>query len=113
MKKDNKISLSFSDDEVAILDSIARQRGLSRSEVARNFVLYHGMCGGDFPFTSRILNLPSKDQERVIKQIRENCEAGKVMKPQAFKKWVQEVIGADDDVAMEKAADALLRKLLE
>jgi hypothetical protein len=113
VKLDNKTSLTLSGDEVAILDATASRMGVSRNEVMRHLILYQGLCGGEFPLTSRILGLPPKDRQRVVAEIRRKCEAGEFVKPQSFMIWVKETIGSDDAAAVSQGVDALLRKLLE
>lgn len=113
MKLNNKTSLTLSDDELAMLDSTAARKGISRNEVMRHLILYQGLCGGEFPLTTRILALPPKDRQRVISEIRRKCEAGEFVKPQSFGIWVREAFGSDDPDAISRGVEALLRKLLE
>ncbi|BCU78340.1 CopG family transcriptional regulator [Luteolibacter sp. LG18] len=108
----SRVSLYISNDEKRILDATASRLGISRSEVIRHLALYHGLCGGDFPLTARILALPVKDRERVIQEIRERAESGDPAKPQSFRQWVKETVGNDDSESIEKGAESLLRKLL-
>lgn len=118
MKRVNRTSLSFTDDELAILDAIrARKssqegREVTRTEIVVHFLLYHGLCGGDMPLTSRILNLPQKDRARIVKEIRKKAESGESAKTQRFQEWVKEVLGKSDKETVEKGADVLLQELL-
>lgn len=109
----SRVSLYISNDEKRILDATASRLGISRSEVIRHLALYHGLCGGDFPLTTKILALPQKDRERIIEEIRVRTESGNPPKPQSFRQWVKDTIGSDDSEAIEQGADSLLRKLLE
>lgn len=112
MKRINKTSISLSDDELGILDSIAKRLNISRSDVIRNFILYHGMCGGDMPLTSKILGLPDTRQARLISEIRERAEVDDPARPQSFRKWVKETLGSDDRKAVEQGVEKLLDSLL-
>lgn len=112
MPEFSRVSLYISNDEKRILDATAERLGCSRSEVMRHLTLYHGLCGGDFPLTSKILALPPKDRDRVTAEIRARAESADPAKPQAFREWVKETLGNDDRDAMESGADALIRKLL-
>ena len=113
MKHDRKTSISLSEDELAILDATARRMELSRSEVIRHLILYSGMVGGDFPLTSKILALKPTDRERVIGEIRDRAESNNPAKPQSFRQWVKDTIGKDDEPALEKSGETLLKELLE
>lgn len=113
MKKSQKTSLSMSEDELGILDATARRLGISRSEVLRHLILYQGLCGGDFPLTRKILELPKTSREKVVAEIRTRAETGDPAKPQSFRQWVKETLGKDDVPTLEKSSDSLLRSLLE
>jgi len=112
MAEFSRISLYLSNDEKRILDATASRLNISRSEVMRHLVLYHGLCGGDFPLTSKILALPAVDRERIIEQLRIRAESGDPIKPQQFREWVKETLGTSDDDTVAGGADALIRKLL-
>lgn len=112
MKRSHKTSISLSEDELAILDATASRLKISRSEVARHLIIYQGLCGGDFPLTSQILSLPESSQETVIAEIRQRAEAGLPIKPQAFKMWIQEVLGKVDPNTIRQCAGELLQKLI-
>ena len=107
-----KPSFSLADDLIEILDISADRMGISRSEVVANLVLYHGLCGGDFPLTSKILALPSVDRQRLLGDVLERFKSDDPPKPQEFRKWVKEVLGKADQETIEKGADALIRALL-
>ncbi len=113
MKRNEKLSLSLSGNELGILDAIASRLEISRSEVVRHLIIYQGLCGGNFPLTTRILGLPPKDRARVVAEIRAKAESDDPSKPQSFRQWVKDTLGKDDPATLEKGADALLRKLLE
>jgi hypothetical protein len=67
------------------LTPTASRLHISRPEVMRHLVLYHGLCGGDFPLTFKILALPATDRERIIEQLRVSAESGDPIKPQQFR----------------------------
>lgn len=113
MKRSQKTSLSMSEDELAIVDATARRLGISRSEVLRHLILYQGLCGGDFPLTRKILDLPKAKQQSVIAEIRVKAESDEPAKPQSFKQWVKETLGKDDASTLDKSTDSLLKSLLE
>jgi hypothetical protein len=113
MPEGRRVSIYLSDDELAIADATAARLKLSRSEVIRHLVLYQGMCGGDFPLTGAILSQPFAEREEVIREIRERCESGNPILPQAFRKWVKEAAGSDDPEAINRAALTLLQRLLK
>jgi len=113
MKQNCKTSVALCEDELAILDATARRLKISRSEVMRHLILYSGMVGGDFPLTSKILALPHKDRQRVIGEIRTRAESDNPAKPQSFRQWVKEAIGKDDEAAVEKSGEVILKELLE
>lgn len=113
MAKGIRISIFLPPDEVAIADAVANRLGISRSEVFRHLILYQGMCGGDFPLTSKIIGLPERDRDRIVAELRRNAEAGRPVKPQSFRQWVTEALGSDDPDAMERGVEVLLRKLME
>jgi hypothetical protein len=108
-----KPSFYLSDDELAIVDATAKRMGISRSEVVRHLILYHGLCGGDFPLTRKIVDLPPVEREKVTAEIRRRAEANQPVKPQRFREWVIEALGSDDPSSMERSAEALLRNLLK
>lgn len=108
----SRVSLYISNDEKRILDATASRLGMSRSEVIRHLALYHGLCGGDFPLTSKILSLAEKDRQRVIEEIRKRAESDDPAKPQSFRQWVKETLGSDDPDSIEKGVDSLLKKML-
>ena len=112
MASGKRFSIYLSDDEVAIADATASRLGLSRSEVIRHLVLYHGLCGGDFPLTAKILSLPQTDRDRVISEIRTKAESNDPPKPQSFRAWVKDALGRSDPKAIDVGADVLLSKLL-
>lgn len=112
MKQSRKTSISLSDDELAIVDSTCGRLDMSRSEFFRHLLLYHGLCGGDFPLTTKILRLPEKDRSRVIEEIRKRSESHDPAKPQSFKQWVKETLGNDATTTVDKSADVLLKNLL-
>lgn len=112
MSASTRVSIYLSDDEKAILDATADRLKISRSEVFRHLTLYHGLCGGDFPLTSKILALPPADRDRVTAEIRSRAEAQDPVKPQKFREWVKDVLGSDDASTLEKGANSLLSKLL-
>ena len=107
-----KPSLSLSEDLLAIVDATANRMKISRSEVVAHLILYHGLCGGDFPLTARIFSLPAKDRDRVISEARKKSESSTPPKPQAFRQWIKEIVGTDDPASIERSADALIRGLL-
>ena len=113
MKRSNKTSISLSDDELAILDAIAARQDISRSTVIRHFVLYHGMCGGDMPLTSKIIALPEKQQDPVIAEIRRRAEDNDPARPQSFRRWVEEKFGRADPATMDAGTNCLLMSLLD
>ncbi len=108
-----KPSISISDDLLGIVDATADRMGISRSEVISHLILYHGLCGGDFPLTTKILALRPVDRERIIKDARGRHESDSPPKPQAFRKWIKETVGSSDPEALENGADALVRSLLD
>lgn len=103
----------MSDDEKAILDATACRLGVSRSKVFSHLVLYHGLCGGDFPLTSKIHGLPDADRDRVTAEIRRRCESNDPAKPQEFRQWVKDTLGKDDPATLERGSSALLRNLMQ
>jgi len=113
MSRGRRSSIFLSDDEWAIADATATRLNISRSEAIRHLLLYQGMCGGDFPLTSKILSQPAPDRDRLIAEIRRRCEENDPIKPQSFRRWVKDTLGADDAQTLDRGADALLRKLLE
>jgi len=113
MSSATRVSIYITDDEKAILDSTATRLGISRSEVFRHLTLYHGLCGGDFPLTSRIMALSPSQRDKVTAEIRSRAESQDPAKPQSFRQWVKDTLGNDDQPTLDKGADALLRKLLE
>jgi len=113
MAEFSRISLYLSNDEKRILDATASRLRISRSEVMRHLVLYHGLCGGDFPLTARLLALPPADRERVIEQLRIRAESSDPPKPQQFREWIKETLGDAEAETVSNGADALIRKLLE
>lgn len=113
MKRSNRTSVSLSDDELGIFDAIARHRNLSRSEVLSHLLLYHGLCGGEMPLTSKILALPERDRARVVSEIRKRAENDDPAKPQSFRKWVKDTLGNDDPATVENGAGSLLMDLLK
>jgi len=113
MKRNEKLSLSLSENELGILDAIAKRMEISRSEVVRHLIIYQGLCGGEMPLTTRILGLSSKDRARVVGEIRAKAEANDPAKPQSFRQWVKDTLGGDDAATLEAGADRLLRRLLE
>lgn len=108
-----KPSISLSEDLLGIVDITADRMGISRSEVITHLILYHGLCGGDFPLTSKILALRPLDRDRIIQDVRARLESDNPAKPQSFRQWVKETLGQDDPATLERGADSLLRKLLE
>lgn len=108
-----KPSFSLADELIAILDISAERMKISRSEVVANLILYHGLCGGDFPLTSKILALPSKDRQRLLGDVLDRMRSDDPPKPQEFRRWVKEVLGTSDPETIEKGSDALLRALLK
>ncbi|MCW1885591.1 hypothetical protein OKA04_12705 [Luteolibacter flavescens] len=112
MKLNVKTSVTLTNDEVAILDATASRMGISRNQVVRHLIIYHGLCGGDFPLTTKILALPSQDRQRVISEIRVKAESEDPPKPQGFRQWVKEALVRDDTESIERGAEALLRDLL-
>lgn len=113
MKRSNKTSISLSDDELAILDCLAARNNISRSTIVRHWVLYHAMCGGSMPLTSKILDLKERDQDQVISDIRKRAEADEPFRTQKFRQWVMEGSkGTDPDAVADAAAGTLLQKLL-
>ncbi len=110
-----KPSFYLSEDELAILDATAERLGISRSEVARHLILYHGMCGGDFPLTSRILSLPVAERDRLIAGIRRKVQSGDPSRPGDFSQWVKEALANPSAGPREEedGLDALLKRLLE
>ena len=113
MPEGKRRSIYLSNDEWAIADAIAARQKMSRSEMIRHFVLYHGMCGGDFPLTAKILSQPQAVRETLVREIRERCESERPIRPQAFRRWVAEAIGSDDPAAIDRGADSLLARLLK
>lgn len=113
MSKGKRFSIYLTENEIAIADATAARLGVSRSEVIRHLILYNGLCGGDFPLTSRILALPQDDRERLIAEIRARAESNDPAKPQSFRQWVKDTLGSSDPAIMDQGADALLRSLLE
>jgi hypothetical protein len=112
MKRNLKTSISLSEDELGILDSISRRLNLSRSEIVRHFILYHGMCGGDMPLTSKILKLAEKARDGVVAEIRRRAEENDPAQPQSFRKWVKETLGKADEKTVENGTMILLDDLL-
>lgn len=113
MKQTRKTSISLTDDELGILDAVAKRKGVTRSEVLRHLILYQGLVGGDFPLTTKILSLRDTDRERVVSEIRAKCESDDPPKPQAFRQWVKDILGKADAAALDRSGDALLQGLLD
>lgn len=113
MKLIRKTSISLSDDEVAIADAIARRLNCSRSEVVRHLLLYHGLCGGDCPLTSKILRLAEPQRSDVIADIRRRAERDDPLRPQSFRQWVKDCLGEVTPASLEKGTESILRKLLD
>lgn len=112
MKRSNKTSISLSDDELGILDAIANRHEISRSTVIRHFLLYHGMCGGDMPLTTRIIALPERQQDPVVAEIRRRTEDNNPARPQSFRRWVTDKFGEVNPDAVEAGTANLLKDLL-
>jgi hypothetical protein len=112
MKRDKRTSISLSEDELGILDATANRLKLTRSQVVANLVLYQGMCGGDFPLTSKILNLPEVSMASIVKEIRTRAENDDPARPQSFRQWVKDVFGRADTDTLEGGTKLLLADLL-
>lgn len=108
-----KTSITLSDDEVGIVDATARRMGISRSEVMRHLILYQGLCGGDFPVTSKILGLAPKDYDRIVAEIRTRAESEDPIKPQSFREWVKEVLGRNDNAVLSLSGELLLKEMMK
>ena len=112
MPQGKRFSIYLTENEVAIADATAKRLQMSRSEVIRHLILYNGLCGGEFPLTSKILALPSAERDRIIAEIRSRAETDDPARPQKFRQWVKDTIGKSDPAAVEKGASDLLQSLL-
>lgn len=112
MKRINKTSISLTDDELGILDAIAIRLKQTRSDIIRHFILYHGMCGGDMPLTSKILALAEGPQDGIVAQIRKRAETDDPVRPQSFRQWVKDTLGNADQKTVENGTVILLDDLL-
>lgn len=112
MATGTRVTCYFTDEEKLILDSTASRLGISRSEVIRHLVIYQGLCGGEFPITKRILELPVGQRKRVMAEIAAKTAANDPVKPQAFRQWAKEVMGNDDSDTLEIGAERLIQDLL-
>lgn len=105
-------SLYLSEDAWGIIDAIAKEKDMSRSEVVWHLVIYAGMCGGDFPLTRRVAKLPDEDRDRVVSEVRQRLESDDPPKPWSFREWVKEASGREDSKALDKAARMMVDDLL-
>lgn len=108
-----KFSVSMTEDERDLADAIATRLGINRSKVFRHLILYQGLCGGDMPLTSKILDLPEPQRTRVIAEILKRARMDDPPKPQSFALWVKETLGKADAEAMDKGGEILLKELID
>lgn len=113
MSRPKRITLYLDEHEAAIADATAKRLGMSRSQVIRHLIVYQGLCGGSFPLTRRILDLPHDERQRVMKEIVQRTESNDPPKPQRFREWVKETLGKLESNNLSRGADALLQSLVK